>query len=435
MIAEAGIEYYRWHLAVAPLDYSDGQASGSAGPYVHEMLDKDGNVVGTYSLAIEKPLSGTTVFELDSTGSVSADTTVEKTIQTQMAIKSYTKYAAVVGGFIWYPEGSEIYGPVHSNSGVRVDGYAHNLVTSAVATYNDPLHGGGSAEFGVHTHKAPIDPAPGNPIPDRPDVFGAGREFPVAPNDFTGLTQDLAGMKASASKAGFYRGALSGNDKGYHIVLKTNDTFDLYKVTAIESPPNNCVTVRGEKDWGTWTIKSETKLGTYSFPVNGIMFFESDIWVDGQINTARLTIGAGLFPEQKNTLKNIIINHDLLYTNYNGKDVIGLIAQNNVNVGMVSDDDLRIDGALIAQTGQVGRYYYKGPTSKNNDGCSPYHTRAHLTQYGLLAAQTVYGFKYDDGTGYQDIDIIYDANLMFSPPPNFPYISNYYTIIRWNEAN
>jgi hypothetical protein len=434
MLAEAGIEYYRWHLAVAPLDYSDGVASGSSGPYTHEVQDKDGNVIGDFSLNLIKPPDGTSVLGLNSTGTVVSDPGVTKEIDTQMAITSYTKYAAVIGGFLWYPPGSEIFGPVHSNSGVRVDGYAHNLVTSSVATFNDPLHGGGSAEFGVHTHKAPVDPLPPAPVPDRPDVFGAGREFPVAPNDFTGLTQDLAGLEASASKRGFWRGAPSGNDKGYHIVLKTNGTFDLYTVNAVQTPPNNCTTVLGEKDWGTWTIKTETKLGTYTLPKSGLMFFESDIWVDGQINNARLTIGAGVFPEQKNNLKNIIVNHDLLYTNYDGKDVIGLIAQNNLEAGMVSDDDLRIDGALIAQKGQVGRYYYKPASNKNNQGCAPYDVRSHITLFGLIAAQTTYGFRYDDGTGYQIITIIYDSHMMFNPPPNFPYISNYYTIIHWNEA-
>jgi hypothetical protein len=432
MLSEAGIEYYRWHLSVAPLDYQDGTAQ--AGPYEHDVLDKDGNTIGSFSLDITAPLMGTTVLGLDSTGTVASNSDIRKKIETQVAITSYTKFAAVVGGFLWYPTGSEIFGPVHSNSGVRVDGFAHNLVTSAVETFNDPTHGGGSAEFGVHTHKAPTDPAPGNPVPDRPDVFGAGRQFPVAPNDFYGLTNDLAAMKASAQAEGFYRGSVTGNDVGYHVVLKTNDTFDLYKVTAVEKPPNNCTTVIGEKDWGTWTIKTQTLLGNYTLPANGLMFFEDHVWVDGQINTARITIGAALFPEQSNKVKNIIVNNDLLYTNYDGRDTIGLIAQNNVNVGMVSDDDLRIDGALIAQTGQVGRYYYKAPTSQNNRGCEPYHTRSKLTLYGLLAAQSTYGFKYDDGTGYQSITIIYDANMLFAPPPSFPLVSNYYTIIYWNEA-
>ena len=40
-IAEAGIEYYRWHLAHAPLDFTDG--STSTPPYVHPYYDKSNN--------------------------------------------------------------------------------------------------------------------------------------------------------------------------------------------------------------------------------------------------------------------------------------------------------------------------------------------------------------------------------------------------------
>jgi hypothetical protein len=32
-VAEAGIEYYRWHLAHGPEDYQDG--TGHTGPYTH----------------------------------------------------------------------------------------------------------------------------------------------------------------------------------------------------------------------------------------------------------------------------------------------------------------------------------------------------------------------------------------------------------------
>src|SRR5687767_5249345 len=54
--AEAGIDYYRWHLAHAPNDYQDG--TGAPGPYVHDMKDKDGTVIGTYTLDITPPPVG-----------------------------------------------------------------------------------------------------------------------------------------------------------------------------------------------------------------------------------------------------------------------------------------------------------------------------------------------------------------------------------------
>jgi hypothetical protein len=55
-IAEAGIEYYRWHLAHAATDYQDG--TGGSGPYVHSLKDADGDTIGQYSLTITPPPVG-----------------------------------------------------------------------------------------------------------------------------------------------------------------------------------------------------------------------------------------------------------------------------------------------------------------------------------------------------------------------------------------
>ena len=57
------------------------------------------------------------------------------------------------------------------------------------------------------------------------------------------------------------------------------------------------------------------------------------MWVEGTINTARLTIASGRFPESSSTNTSISFNKDIRYTNYDGSDVIALIAQNNINTG------------------------------------------------------------------------------------------------------
>lgn len=48
--AEAGLEYYRWHLAHFPSDLTDG--TGHTGPYAHTIRDAFGNTVGTSTLSI-----------------------------------------------------------------------------------------------------------------------------------------------------------------------------------------------------------------------------------------------------------------------------------------------------------------------------------------------------------------------------------------------
>src|SRR3989338_4980472 len=65
-IAEAGANYYRWHLAHNKEDYYDG--TGASGTYEHEYADKDGNVIGRFSLQIIPPVNGSTIVEVRSTG-------------------------------------------------------------------------------------------------------------------------------------------------------------------------------------------------------------------------------------------------------------------------------------------------------------------------------------------------------------------------------
>src|SRR6185369_7484127 len=53
-VAEAGVNYYQWHLAHFPADYQDGTAA--AGPYIHDYIDKDTQtLVGRFSLTVTPP--------------------------------------------------------------------------------------------------------------------------------------------------------------------------------------------------------------------------------------------------------------------------------------------------------------------------------------------------------------------------------------------
>lgn len=437
-IAEAGIDYYRWHLAHAPQDYQDG--TGQPGPYTHSFYDKDGVEVGNFVLTITPPPTGTTIVKIRSTGNVLADPSASRTIESQLAIASFAKFAFVSNGDMRFGEGTEVFGPIHSNGGIRFDGLAHNTISSALSEYDDPDHSGNN-EFAVHTHVnappssgindafRPNEAPPTSPVPTRADVFEAGRQFPVPAVDFTGLTSDLAQMKSSAQSSGRYfagSGAL-----GYKLVLKNNDKFDLYKVNTLVSPPGSCSNSQNQTGWGTWSVNGTTLLqSNQNFPTNGIIFVEDNLWVEGTINTARLTIASGKFPDNSSTRTSITVNNDLKYTNYDGQDVLSLIAQKDINVGMVSENDLRIDAALVAQNGRVGRYYY---STSCKSGGNNWYTRSIITLYGMLATYNRYGFAYTDGTGYDTRQIIYDANLLYGPPPSFPLTSDQYTILSWEE--
>ena len=239
-IAEAGIDYYRWHLAHAPTDFQDG--TGTTGPYEHDFYNKNGDIIGKFSLEITPPPVGSTLVIIKSTGSLVDNPLIERSITVHLAKPSIAKYAAAANAAMRFGEGTEIFGPVHSNGGIRFDGLAHNIVSSAVSRYNDldsdDCTSGGTYSLGVHTCLTPKDPAWPATAPSRPTIFETGRQFPVPAIDFTGITADLAQMKTDAQVSGFYR---SGSGVlGYHIILKTNDNFDLYRVTSFTNPPSGC---------------------------------------------------------------------------------------------------------------------------------------------------------------------------------------------------
>lgn len=438
--AEAGIDYYRWHLAHASTDYQDG--TGAAGPYVHTLKDKDGNTVGQFSLTITPPVSGSSLVKIKSVGSSSLDSSFLRKIVTQVAKPSIAEHAFAGNDATYFGSGTEVFGSVHVNGGIHFDGLAHNVVESGVTTYSDADNGHSTwYEFGVYTTKSPSelnqDSTPPTTIPNRADVFAAGRKVGQPAIDFSGFTNDVANLKTmSQAIGGFYRDAAGAGFQGYHIVLKTNDTFDLYKINSwvpMPGSPNTCTTNSSNPLGLTWSINTQAPQGNYAFPANGVIFIQDHLVIDGQINGARLTIAAALLPEPSDTTqyKNIIINNDLMYTNYDGTDSLGVVAQGGIDVGMISEDNLKIDGALMAQHNSVGRFYYTGSSCS-----SIYKSRSVISLYGMIASYARYGFAYGSPptSGYTTRNINYDANLLYAPPPEFPLTSDQFETLSWQEV-
>jgi hypothetical protein len=420
--SEAGVDYYRWHLANAPTDYQDG--TGTSGPYIHTLYDKDGNPVGQFSLNITAPILGSTLVKIASTGSATNDSSATRTVLEEVAKPSIAKYAFAGNSNMRFGAGTEVFGPIQSNGGIRFDGLAHNIVSSGATSYTDTDYDActGSNSWGVHTCLSPQDPTYPTALPSRPDVFAVGRQVGQPTIDFSGFTTDFATLKSDAQTDGFYADTAGSSYVGYHIILKTNGTFDLYKIQSWQNM--SCSTISPNNS--SWSINRETLKGNYPYPHDGIIFIQDNVVVEGQVNGTRLTIVAALLPVPSNpsNYKNIIVNNNVNYTNFDGTDAIGLIAQNNVYVGMASANNLTIDGALIAQNGEVGRPYY--------GGCS-YANRSVITLYGMIASYLRYGFAWSDGTGYATRDINYDASLLYAPPPSFPLTSDQYQIISWQE--
>jgi hypothetical protein len=424
-IAEAGVNYYRWVLYHDHEEYCnkeeciEGPEYGPYGPYSY--TDTSGeNIEGYYELYITPPaLDGSTIATIRSVGWVENHPNIKRNIQVECGIPSWSSYSVLANANMRFGEGTEVWGPLHSNSGIRFDGFAHNVISSSLLDYDDPDHSG-SNEFGVHTHIVPTDPLPdgNNPsenVPERLDIFAAGRSFPNPVTSFDLLDNYVGEILDKADESGLV--LEKSRKEGYHIVLNTDNTVDIYKVEEITSPCSE------ETDG----IMSESSyMEGVDIPENGIIFVKDKVWVDGQIDNARVTILAFAKPITGNTA-DIIINNDLIYTNYDGTDSIGLIAQRNITVGLYSEDDLQIDAALIAKEGRIGRNYFAS-------SCGSEYIRDTITINGSLATKERYGFAYTDGTGYQNKNLNYDSNLTFIPPPHFPTTGEY-TFISWREVD
>ena len=158
-----------------------------------------------------------------------------------------------------------------------------------------------------------------------------------------------------------------------------------------------------------------------NFPSNGLIYVDNYVWVDGQIDTARITIASAKLDSPIDT--DIYINNDILYTNKDGQDIIGLIAENNIMVGLYSENDLEIDAALLAQKGRVGRECYTW---------GPYLWRDTISVYGSMATNKRYGFAWTNGTGYDTRNLYFDNNLLYYPPPYFP-TGTVYQLDLWED--
>lgn len=426
-VAEAGVYFYRWYLAhqVAGLTkkqirqfWATGTAYGVATPY-----EDDFNGVGSYSIDVTPPTSNSTIVIAEVTGWTYKNPNLRRTVKVRFRQPAWSEYSVLCDSDIRFGAGTDVYGPIHSNGGVRFDAVAHNVVSSGVASYDDPDHddfGAEKLEFGVHTHDSSVDPLPPAAVPARSDVFMAGREFPTPVKDFNSVVSDMADMKSeagcanvgsvcpgnangmSSSANGIY---FNNSGQGRHIVLRTDDTMRVYRVNTYNTTTDE--------------ITSESSYVSYTIPSDGIIFVEDNVWIEGTVNGKKVTIVAADLSGGGD--RDIFIKRDVRYTNYDGTDIIGLVAQRDVEVTRDSEDDLRIDGALLAQSGRVGREAY-----------SSFYDKDTITVNGSLVTKLRYGFAYTNGTGYTNRNLIFDNDLLYYPPPYFPTGTDY-AIDSWEE--
>ena len=399
-IAEAGANYYRWHLAHNKIDYTNG--TGQPGPYVHEYRDKDGNVIGRYSLIVTPPLSGSTVVTIESTGWLDSQPESKRTIRVRVGFPALTDYAFLTNGDVWIGDDEVIHGKLHANSGIRFDGTGDAPITSAVPTYICKAHHGcGNVE--------------------KPGIWGDGTpqsywSFPVPAKDFSAVTDKLDDIYDGANDGGIYLS--SSGKQGWRLQFTSDGKVKIYKVNS-----TNCYNGKDVNDnrYHSFCIDIKT-LGTATtrdLPANGYIYVEDTVWADGIVN-GRATVGTAIG-------KSIIINGNLTYLAKDGNHSLGLMAEKNILIPYNSPDNLEINAVLLAQNGAAKRYFYPGNTKDN------------LTVYGSIITNGLWTWSWVSGggsivSGYENTNSTYDANLTYGPPPGFP-VGSEYNLISWEALN
>jgi len=450
-LAEAGVDYYKWHLSHDENDHKDGHTwccgdddgdgvgddaltledcGGVCGPYTTEYRNCNDVAIGKYSLMITPPSLGSTVVGVESTGWVYEDNSVKKVVTSQLGKKSLARYSFLSNSSIWIGEGESTSGPFHSNKGIRFDGDCNASVTNASPDYlyrdydeDDNiiyvLHDGiwGLAED---------------------DPCGQYWNYPDSPVDFSLFTVDMASIKKKAEDYGIYLPQFNRSvfhpGRGYKIVFRDDGKVE---VTAIRS-----FFTYDYYDGGWKTDDEEinklwpTTEEVYDLPENGLIFAQDDVWVEGTVKGKVTVVAANLELTRPNFAK-ITINDNITYfvpdgypDDYrDGNSSLGLMAEGNVLVPGYSPTNLRIDAVMLSQNEHVYRRNYGGEV--NGGGLLN-----KITVYGGIITNKLWTWSYSYNNilydGYTFTETIYDNHLTYGPPPSFPTDENF-DVLSWSE--
>lgn len=415
-IAEAGINYYLWHLSHNNQDYCDGQTctgSGPYGPYVHEYKNTAGEILGSFTLTITPPLPGSSIVTVRSQGSTV--TNQQRTIIATLGIPSFAQYSFVTNSEVWFGDSESTNGLVHSNKGIHYDGTANGVVASAVSTYvpSSCFGGNGTTKNGIWGTGGPT-------------TFW---QYPVPQIDFNQITSDMGDLQALAQADGLYLPTLIDNRNrktydGYAIRFNTGNTITVGRVTASRdngSLGGSCVN-HPRKNSLMQSVAWENS--NRSIPANGVIFAADNVWTWGDVSS-RVTLVSGRLPDTASTNTNIFLQNDINYSAKDGTVALGLISQSDIIVNSNSETDLNLDAYLLSQKGRVFRPYYSG------------NVKTRISIYGGIGTNSWWTWSWVNGSnqtisGYQTTVQTYDNYLALNPPPEFPKTGTF-AILSWKE--
>jgi hypothetical protein len=439
-LAEAGLDYYSWHLAHFPTDLENG--TGMSGPYVIPYNDPEGGQVGTYTLTIKGNTSCGQVTSVDVTSKgTPADGTGFATILGHYALPSVALYDTIVNASVWAGSSHTFSGPYHSNGGIRMDGTDNAPVTSSLSSWTC------TSSFGCNSNTA------------EPGVFGAGSNqnlwsYPTPQMDFTAISSNFSNLKSIAKVSGLYlprySSGTSGNyaGRGYHLIFNSNGTVTITKVNSetpltelpVDGSSNGYLVtdyalINNESSYSASNVPN----GTYTLPAScGLIFVEDNAWIEGTIPSQVTVVAANV--TTSGISPNIYLPNSITYNNPSGTSGLTAIAANDVLITPNSPQDMTLQGVFIAQNGAFGRNYY-GSNSRGQITCpNSYEPRTLLVMRGTTVSNLRTGTEWLGGcnnssgdAGYATRIDSFDRQLSTNPPPFTPTVSTVGSYVNWRQ--
>lgn len=427
-IAEAGLNYYKWYLAHYPNDVTDG--TGLPGPYTHVYNDPEGGPIGEFSLSISSSTYCGSVASIEVTSSAFTynEPSAVATVSARYARPTVAEYSFITNGGVWYGDDRVITGPIHSNQGIRMDGYHNSYIGSGQASWTC------TATYGCSPNQV-VDGVYTTSGHATPGLFS----FPVSPIDFGGLTLDLSDMKTKAqSGGGIYYGP-SGNS-GYQVIFNGNDTATIRRVTNTTS----YWAYSTEEGWHQTernVISSTAFVATVAISNDcPLLYFEDKVWLEGDVSQKVAIAAANL---SLGSQTNIVINGDIEYVPGASAGLIA-IAEDDVDVGLQVPFDLETDGIFVAQNGRFGRNHYCVNDCSGTGGnqglpaaLDPYVTRGTMTHLGSVVSNGRVGTQWTSGgvmvSGFANRVSSFDQDQVNDPPPLTPETSDVYLFSDWRQ--
>lgn len=427
-VAEAGMEYYRWRLSHFPEDIQDG--TGGPGPYVKDYADPESSVFGQYSLEIggKVQCGKVQVVEATSTGWTTENPNVQRVVTARIARPTVADYSYIVDSPVRVGADRIIIGPYHGNSLIRMEADNRSTVSSKVASSSCDLGGLGGCTSGSNA----------------PGVYGTGLhpelwQFPASDISFTNFNFDFDEMEEIASTSGIFLGKDSDDVSrfGYQLVLKSNRTVDVYRVTSINwitsTLPSN-VSVTLPELLGDPTTKRQF-IANYPLPgACGLIYVEDRVWLQGVV-AGPVTVVAN---DTDTPSPDIYLLNNITYSTTTENTGLTALAERHVLIPLYVPDNMELNGVFFAQTGAYGRNSYGNVSNINGVNYTARKQRSTLTTNGTVVSKLRTATKWVNNLGaftqgFQQRYDYYDRTLAKSPPPLTPFTSPDFRYVGWYE--